>query len=808
MGGVTMATSNTMPKTGEIATVISTFFFALATFLALSLGDASPVRAQQLPTYGPLPCPGHSKSYPADPTICVMTIKIFNDDPNHYIYPVLETGQGNNDLWMQAWFSVMNSQLAAKPYPRNNTYRIYINPTNGIPPHTGVSITLPLYTQLMSDPINSNPGTGLGKPDTFIDWWSGGNILVYTSPGTTSAVQPPSLTNAMLASTQKPLTIASGITPAPIVPTCVGVQSKFQPSPPAITCEPLTIYKDTASSPANGGSQLLEYTLGARNVNVAPRGATDWIAWWLDTSNVDFDVSYVNHVWMPAVMGPYLNDQVGYTGAPQTIDTFKGPSDGSSGLKYFQKTNVAGWPQYYDNYSNIPANTRPPAFTYLKFPSLLVIFQQLAGANPPSDLVPAISPTDWAKGPPASLAAWPPIQGLYTNWINYAGTYSGYGSCQGTYTPGNDINTWCTALLAQKALLLANYANYRALFNNRTCSGTPLTISDALLIGHLYGFTSWVEATGGSGCAPKINLLQDTPGFCVGTGCPTLTNPNGGDPAKRDYSNYNKVKTAFDKLNYTYDPVTNQPYYPGNPPYIFNPYAQLIHTASPNLNIPCAYGYSVDDAQGNVQAQGQGFIVDVGDTVNLENQHKCNPPINITLGYDPNVTPRFYKYAVCKISDQQPYDRVRPVIPGFASFDISAQNPQNCPIYLWDNKNDTDPSGPPKGQMYTFTMLTDGSTQGQNNAFPFFQNPANAMWTTATSAYVGCKGNASNPFSSQLWCCEKLNPPAGAGVYGYSMPIVAAHAQTQYTVTTIPAESCTTAASCNKTTSVLCNTNQ
>ena len=143
--------------------------------------------------------------------------------------------------------------------------------------------------------------------------------------------------------------------------------------------------------------------------------------------------------------------------------------------------------------------------------------------------------------------------------------------------------------------------------------------------------------------------------------------------------------------------------------------------------MPCSYAYSVDDAQGNVQAEGRGFILDISSTVNLENSHQCSPPINIALGYDPNVTPRFYKYAVCKITDKVANDRVKPVIPGFASFVISAQNPAECPIYLWDNvisgkgtSNpvlDTNPSGPPLGQMYTFRI------NGDTTLFPLFTPP-------------------------------------------------------------------------------------
>src|SRR5688572_2816992 len=109
----------------------SHFFFpvfsmmgALACFLALDAG--SPAHAQTLtpaPTWTvtPTKCPDGAK-------ICNMTIKIFNNDPNHWIYPVLTTGKGPVDIWMQAWWDVPNLSLNKYPFPRRKNYRLYLNP--------------------------------------------------------------------------------------------------------------------------------------------------------------------------------------------------------------------------------------------------------------------------------------------------------------------------------------------------------------------------------------------------------------------------------------------------------------------------------------------------------------------------------------------------------------------------------------------------------------------------------------------------------------------------------------------------------
>jgi hypothetical protein len=197
-----------MPKSsrrGDAAAFACTLLFALATFLALCLGGVSPVRAQPFPA-----CPNSPGA------ICTMTINIFNDDPNHYVYAVLTTGKGTPDNWMQAWFSVTQAVVDAgtAPYPRRKNYRLYINPNIGIPPNSGVSLTIPLYTKLAAN-IDPNPQPPCVADqnntdtcnDTFIDWWNGGTVLLYTVPGTRAAppqYRPPSISDALAKNGARP----------------------------------------------------------------------------------------------------------------------------------------------------------------------------------------------------------------------------------------------------------------------------------------------------------------------------------------------------------------------------------------------------------------------------------------------------------------------------------------------------------------------------------------------------------------------------------------------------------------------------
>jgi hypothetical protein len=708
-----------------------------------------------------------------DATICTMTIKIFNDDPDHFVYPVLTTGRGPQDIWMQAWFSIKTRQLASNPYPRNNNYRLYINPTHGIPPNTGISLTLPVFTEL-ANPINSNPKVCLGCPDTFVDWWNGATIQLYTSAGTAQmpAPQPLSLTDALGRPKQVPITVNFA---GAIKPKCEGVQSAVASSPPPIACEPLTIYSDVADLAKEDGSQLLEYTLGARNLPTLQNQKAD-IAYALDTSNVDFDVSYVNLVWGPTVIGVYQNNQVGYTGTPQTIDAF------DAVLAKFQNAMATtGWPQFVKIYTNIKP-TNPPPSTYLKFPSPLEVFGILGGANAPTNLTAVPDPqAPW----PTSL--WAPIAALRSNWITYAGTVTALssppyysttdGSCGPMPDPGAPLTKWCDAIVATKAIVLRNYTNYRNIFSSQ-CKGIPINITDNLLISHAYGWGPWVESTtgiAGDGCAADVNLLQNTPGYFK----PIVLN---GEPSK-DYGNYLIVKLGFDLLNYD-DPTKLL-----NPGYTFNPWVKLIHT---QLNITCGYAYSVDDALGNVQAEGQGFIVDVGSTANLENQQQCSPPINIGLGYNPDDQTRFTQYAVCNQND------IRPVNSAFPSFIINSTNPSGCSIYLWDNGVKVNGMGQPiqgPQQLYTFTV---GVTPDKFPLYANYPGPPPPKWTPAgapppgsTAAPIVCTGNTSSPpfqRSSAVWCCDKAS---SSGVFAYTASeALSAHNSKIYNVITGPADKC------------------
>ena len=103
---------------------------------------------------------------------------------------------------------------------------------------------------------------------------------------------------------------------------------------------------------------MTEYTLtglnkGDKKINPDP-------TWKLVPKIVDYDISYVDHVYLPAAMGPVGNPDIGYIGSIQDVGVFKQIMD-SFLLSY------DGWPQYLH-----PLSQKP----YLRIPGTYNAFAQ------------------------------------------------------------------------------------------------------------------------------------------------------------------------------------------------------------------------------------------------------------------------------------------------------------------------------------------------------------------------------------------------------------------------------------------------
>jgi hypothetical protein len=93
---------------------------------------------------------------------CRKVITFYNNFTDHAVFPVIQAGIQNPDPWLQALFND-NS----KSYAETHYSRVYVNPTNGIPPGGHVSVTVPWYSRLQND------------DDQYADWYNGCRIVLF-----------------------------------------------------------------------------------------------------------------------------------------------------------------------------------------------------------------------------------------------------------------------------------------------------------------------------------------------------------------------------------------------------------------------------------------------------------------------------------------------------------------------------------------------------------------------------------------------------------------------------------------------------
>lgn len=306
----------------------------------------------------------------------------------------------------------------------------------------------------------------------------------------------------------------------------------------------------------------------------------------------------------------------------------------------------------------------------------------------------------FAGDPDMTKQPWPPINKLRAQWNNCVKLTNNSKYCQNIRTV--------------RQMFQANYDNYVKIYPaNCDASKKPVVLTEALMISHVYGFTPF-----GENCtSPTVNLLENTPGYTA----------NGS-------ARFHQVKDIFDQLQY----------WPNGQ---FDPYVILIHGKN-YVNAPNVYAYSVDDAVGNLQAEGTGFIIAVGGTNGLPNPNPAAPPINVNFGFAKTDKVRFTKYGICTTTPNKPVD------PDFASFGLSIldKNLANCPISFIDNR----------GSIYTFKLKS-------GPPFPLNQNKL----TPATHAPIDCSGAGQH----MNWCNQ---------IFAYSEPPVGRGPDASYVITPAP----------------------
>lgn len=509
-----------------------------------------------------------------DTTVKPKTITIYNNSGDT-IYPVLATSKNAVNEWLQGCFR------STAPYPTNFVYKLYVNEGEGIKPGSSVTITLPLYSKLSND--------------KYITWWNGGRVVL--------ADEKTRLRD------EKDNAVS---TPDEVI--CKGENT---------SCT-LTTYSSDVQFPENIYAQLSEYTFGD---SIIPAKQTLRL---LKPENVGYNISYVDHVYLPIAIGAKNNPYIGYSGSTQSLDEFR------TRLKSFLETAMGeGWPVYN--------------LTKLKLPGGYNIFAQRTGTLPPTDSVP-VKPKDGY--PPVltvlkcqensnncteeekkSLHFGVSVQRMQNLWANCVD----WGS--------EDLSKYrtktfeCPVELKNKLMPVyqfykKNHEQYMAMYKAKQCTLTPNTPATPFnyweAIKHIYG---WVPFNEGCGAAANPLAQTEIPGW-----------------------NHAKIQSMYiHDLQYNYkEPEAN------NPDYLFNPYVKLIHDDQ-YLDMD-AYGFSVDDAVGFMSELGDGLVFTVGGPHGLENQKQFSyaDGFSVAIGVPKSMlneasTPLIKKYGVC-VMKQDPKD--------------------------------------------------------------------------------------------------------------------------------------------------------
>lgn len=505
------------------------------------------------------------------------TITIRNNSEGQ-IYPVLATSTNAVNEWVQGCLRTTEA------FPTDSVYKLYVNDGQGIGPDTEVTITLPLFSEL--------------APGKYITWWNGGRVLLADR------------NKRLRGGEDKPMATPAGV-------DCQGEGT---------ACS-LSTYASPVQFQEDVFAQLSEYTFGD---SIIPVGQSTRL---LKPENVGYNISYVDHVYMPVAIGVRGNPYIGYSGSAKKLGDFR------SALGDFLKPGGLGegWPLY--NMSE------------LRLPGGYNIFAQRGGFLVEDPDVP-VKPTD-GMNPPV-LTVMQCIEGHCTpeeqrskQWGQAVQNIQDlWGSC--VDWGSEDLSAYTSKKYPQdciappamrddmalvKDFFTENHRKFLAMYDARQCIGEPkgsgkipAHVAEFKFweaVKHIYGWVPFNE-----GCGAGANRLVDT-------------KANGRDHAY--------VQTRYiEDLQYNYRQSAVQ----ADPRLVFNPYVKLIHD---DLDMS-AYGFSVDDAVGFMSELGSGLVFTVGGTPGLENEKSFNYADGFSIGLGVPAAldgrqnePMLKKYGVCSL---------------------------------------------------------------------------------------------------------------------------------------------------------------
>ena len=506
------------------------------------------------------------------------TITIRNNSDGQ-IYPVLATSRNIVNEWVQGCLR------STEPFPTDAVYKLYVNDGQGIPPGSEVTITLPLYSEL--------------SPGKYVTWWNGGRVLLADR-------------NKRLRGDEDQPTA----TPASV--DCKGQGT---------TCN-LSTYTSPVQFQEDVFAQLSEYTFGD---SIIPAGQSKRL---LKPENVGYNISYVDHVYMPVAIGVRGNPYIGYSGSAKKLGEFR------TALREFLKTGSLGegWPVYNMSELRLPGgyNIFAQRGGYLvEDPDVPV--KPADGKNPPVLTVMKCIDKQCTPEEQRAMQWGQSVQNIQDLW----GSCVDWGSENISAYTSKKYPQDCPAPPAMQAnmalvkdFFAENHKKYLAMYANQQCTGEPegsRKVPEHVAefkfwegIKHIYGWVPFNE-----GCGSGANKLAQT-------------TVHGRDHAYLQ-------ALYIEELQYNH----KQPAVQANPKLAFNPYVKLIHD---DLDMS-AYGFSVDDAVGFMSELGDGLVFTVGGTQGLESDKAFNYAdgfslglgVPVELGSRPSI-PLIKKYGVCSLN--------------------------------------------------------------------------------------------------------------------------------------------------------------
>lgn len=238
----------------------------------------------------------------------------------------------SRDTWLQAQFAITAPELSTKTFTSTQLYRAYINGVNGIAPKQAAFVLVPFYSEVVQNPAGGTIS------NQYVDWWKSMRLYIYDVQSNVIQTQSEPGVNALTLNT-------SG-------PTC------------ACGCSQVSIFSATPGLPTNDPSQLFEYTYATvLDQNPAPYP--------IDRTIVNYNISGVDQIYLPAAMEPFGISTYGYTGTVVDLQTFR------NSLDLFLSETV--WPVY----AGLPYPRIPSAYNVV-----------INNGNPGSQLTDSAPQTD------------------------------------------------------------------------------------------------------------------------------------------------------------------------------------------------------------------------------------------------------------------------------------------------------------------------------------------------------------------------------------------------------------------------------